>query len=143
MKNHEIRYFLPGAPSLRGWFMQGWVLGSLPPCFLMTDRGLLITGFSSLLTSRHHDTAAPARSQPPANHDIHVAVQRGQKIHQAFDGKALQLEAISQIQGKSPRSILQGLPPKSRRTQKTRKPMLCNTFTSGLKPRPPKEPFTR
>jgi hypothetical protein len=28
--------------------------------------------------------------------DIHVAVQRGQKIHQPFDGKALQLEAVSQ-----------------------------------------------
>ncbi|HXJ10940.1 MAG TPA: hypothetical protein VNH19_01600 [Candidatus Limnocylindrales bacterium] len=30
----------PGAPSLRGWFMQGWVLGFplLPPRFLITDR---------------------------------------------------------------------------------------------------------
>jgi hypothetical protein len=58
---------------------------------------LLITGFSSFLTSRHHDTAAPPRSLPLANHDIYVAVQRGQKIHQAFDGKARQLEAVSQM----------------------------------------------
>jgi hypothetical protein len=48
-----------------------------------------------ILTSRHHDTAAPARSRPSANHDIHVAVRRSQKIHQAFGGKTLQLEAVS------------------------------------------------
>jgi hypothetical protein len=52
---------------------------------------------SSFLNSRHHDTAAPPRSRPAADHDIHIAVQRGQKIHQAFDGKALQLEAVSQM----------------------------------------------
>jgi hypothetical protein len=57
----------------------------------LSDRRLLLTGFSSFLSSRHHDTAAPPRSRPAANHDIDVAVQRGQKIHQAFDGKAVQL----------------------------------------------------
>jgi len=54
-----------------------------------------MTAFFSFLTNRHHDTPTPARSGPAANHDIHVAVQGGEKIHQAFDGKALQLEAIS------------------------------------------------
>jgi hypothetical protein len=50
-----------------------------------------MAGFFSFLTSRHYDAATPPRSRRPADYELHVAFQRGQKIHQAFDGKALQL----------------------------------------------------
>jgi len=69
---------------------------ALPACWSLLTAGLLlISGFSSFLNRRHHDTPTPPRSRPAADHEIHVPVQRGQKIHQPFDGKALQLEAIS------------------------------------------------
>jgi hypothetical protein len=45
----------------------------------------------------HHYTATPARSRPAADRDILVLVQGGQKIHRAFGGKAIQLEAVSQM----------------------------------------------
>jgi hypothetical protein len=79
---------LAGGPGSGFWYPGP---GVSPPRYPLADRRLLIAGFSSFLTSRHHDTAAPPRSRPPANDDIHVAVQRGQEIHLAFDGKALQL----------------------------------------------------
>ena len=47
--------------------------------------------FPSFLSSRHHDAAAAPRSRPATNRNVNVAVQRGQKIHQPFHGKALQL----------------------------------------------------
>jgi hypothetical protein len=81
--------FLGGLP----FDFKEWVTLRLgfPPRLLLADRRLLIIRFSSFLTSRNHDTPSPPRSRPAADDDIHVAVQRGQKIHQPFDGKALQL----------------------------------------------------
>jgi len=59
-------------------------------------------------------------------------------------------DAQDELKLRPPRTIYEGLPPKSRRTQKTRKPTFSIPFTSGpfgaqgeLKPRPPKETFMR
>src|SRR5258708_24978494 len=59
-------------------------------------------------------------------------------------------DAQDELKLRPARTIYEGLPPKSRRRQKTRKPTFSIPFTSGpfgaqgeLKPRPPKETFRR